>query len=197
VGIPGHAAIYVTIASIVVKILLSLHKMRIGKRISSSMLIADAKNMRNDVVISLFVLIGVGLTKLLGLAWIDSLTAILVSIWIIKVAFDIFLETNVELMDGIGDRQIYSIVFDAVDSVQEAGNPHKARIRKIGNMYAIVIDVEVDENCTVAEAHRISRKVEQEINRRVENIYDITVHIEPAGYVESDESFGLDRSSLD
>ena len=50
--IPSAIAIYVTIFSIVGKLLLSAYQYKQGKKINSSMLIANAVNMRNDVVIS-------------------------------------------------------------------------------------------------------------------------------------------------
>jgi cation diffusion facilitator family transporter len=194
---PEPLALYITIISIAGKIFLAVYKMRIGKSTESSMLIADAKNMRNDIVISLLVLIGLFFTKVLEIPLLDSITALLVSIWIIKVALEIFFETNVELMDGIGDRKIYQKVFSIIDSIPEAGNPHKARIRKIGNMYAMVIDIEMDGNKTVNEAHRISQRIEAAIKAEIEHIYDITVHTEPAGHEEKGESYGLNRDNID
>ena len=67
------------------------------------MLRANAKNMQNDILISLSVLIGLTFTYLLKMPVIDSIAALIVSAWIIKVAVQIFLKTNVELMDGIGN----------------------------------------------------------------------------------------------
>ena len=58
-------------------------------------------------------------------------------------------------------------------------NPHRTRIRKFANYYLIDIDIEVARDLTVAQAHIISQKVEDAIKRRLLNVYDIMVHIEP------------------
>ncbi len=50
--IPSAIAIYVTIFSIIGKLLLASYQYKQGKKINSSMLTANAINMRNDVVIS-------------------------------------------------------------------------------------------------------------------------------------------------
>jgi divalent metal cation (Fe/Co/Zn/Cd) transporter len=58
-------------------------------------------------------------------------------------------------------------------------------------MYIIDLDIEVDGNRTVTEAHGIAVQVEETIKRRVDNVYDIVVHIEPKGNVELEERFGI------
>ncbi|MDL2291959.1 cation diffusion facilitator family transporter, partial [Bacteroides sp. OttesenSCG-928-F21] len=47
---PGMIAVYVTVISIVGKLLLSAYQFRQGRKVESSLLIANARNMRNDVV---------------------------------------------------------------------------------------------------------------------------------------------------
>ena len=48
----------------------------------------------------------------------------------------------------------------------------------------------------MAQAHIISQKVEDAIKRRLSNVYDIMVHIEPEGNVEHTEKYGLKRENL-
>lgn len=194
--VPGDMAVYVTILSVLVKLYLSWRLFRVGEKTKSSMLIANAKNMRSDIVISLVVLAGLFFSKVAGIGLIDLIFAFLVGLWIMRTAIEIFMETNLELMDGMDDKAAYFQVFDAVESVPGARNPHRTRIRKFANYYIIDTDIEVDGNLTVAEAHIISQKVEEAIKRRIENVYDIMVHIEPLGNVERTEKYGLSREQL-
>ena len=75
------------------------------------MLIANAKNMQNDVIISLSVLLGLIFTFVFELPILDTLTAFAVSGWIMYVAFKIFMKSN-NLFDiitpGFGDRPLGS-----------------------------------------------------------------------------------------
>jgi len=193
---PDIVAVYITVVSIAGKWILSLWQFRIGKKNDSAMIIANAKNMRNDIVISISVLVGLVFTFQFKMPVLDLITALLVSFWIMKVAFGIFMETNRELMDGVDDTTVYDKIFEAVDSVQGANNPHRIRVRKAANLYLIALDIEVDKNITVSEAHEIGKKVEAGIKLKISNIYDVLLHIEPEGNIEDDEQFGLSRSDF-
>ncbi len=104
---PTMLAIYITIFSIAGKLFLSYYQYRIGKRVESAMLLANARNMQNDVIISVSVLVGLVFTFIFKMPVIDTITALAVSVWIMYTAYKIFMKTNVELMDGIEDPGIY------------------------------------------------------------------------------------------
>jgi cation diffusion facilitator family transporter len=146
--------------------------------------------MQNDVIISVAVLAGLAGAHLLGMPLLDSITALAVSLWIIRVAFKIFMESNTELMDGLHTTQIYDRVFDAVARIPEAESPHRVRARHVGHLYVIDLDIEVDPQMTVVEAHDIAQRTEDMIRRAVPNVYDVVVHVEPRGNVEG-ECFGV------
>ncbi|MCK5199282.1 MAG: cation transporter [Spirochaetales bacterium] len=196
-SVPDFFAIYFVIISIFGKAFLAYYKYRAGRKVNSSMLLADSKNMMNDILISVSVLIGLIFTFLLNLPVVDIITALIVSVWIMKVAFDIFLETSVELMDGLDDKSIYNEVFNVTCGVEGVRNPHRTRIRKINTMYIIDMDIEVEGNLTVTEGHEISKKVHDCIQNKIENIYDVIIHVEPIGNEEETEKFGLSKNSID
>lgn len=192
--LPDRIAIYITLFSIVGKLGLALYQYRQGKKCGSSLLIANAKNMRNDVVISLGVLLGLFFTFILELPILDSITGLIISLFVIKTAAGIFIDSYVQLMDGVKDITVYDKIFKAVDMVPEASNPHRVRSRQIGNLYAIMLDIEVEGSITLNEAHNIANAVECKIKENIENIYDIVVHVEPKGKLHEDEKFGLAKN---
>lgn len=189
---PTAIAVYVTLFSIIAKIGLSVYQKKQGKNIKSSMLIANAVNMRNDVFISVGVLIGLCFTFLLGLPILDAFTGLIISLFIIKSAISIFIETNIELMDGVKDMTVYDKIFEAVERVKGAKNPHRVRSRYIGNKIIISLDIEADGGLTLYQAHEIADNVEKEIKKCIEDVYDIMIHVEPAGTRHSPEKFGID-----
>lgn len=188
--IPSRLAVIVTLVSITGKLILAWSQYALGKKADSAMLRANAKNMTADVIISAGVLIGLGLSIYLKIGFIDSATALLVGLWVIRAAVGIFIEANTELMDGGSRSESYKAVFEAVHSVPGAGNPHRTRMRRIAGLWDIDLDIEVEPNMAVFEAHRIAGQVEKAIKERVEGVYDIMVHVEPAGNLE-DEGYGL------
>ncbi len=194
--IPSPIAIYVTTFSIAGKLLLALYQYKQGRRINSSMLTANAINMRNDVIISSSVLVGLIFTFVFELPILDSITGLIISLFIIKSSISIFMDSNVELMDGVKDVNVYNKIFEAVEKVSGASNPHRVRSRMIGNLYMISLDIEVNPEISITQAHKIANAVENSIKQSVDNVYDILVHVEPAGETHANEKFGIDKEMV-
>jgi cation diffusion facilitator family transporter len=194
--LPSMLAIYITIISIFGKLFLGYYQRKIGKKVESAMLLANSKNMQNDVIISLSVLVGLAFTFIFKLPVIDTITALAVSIWIMYSAYCIFMKSNIELMDGVEDQELYTMIFKAISDIKGAYNPHRLRMRKIGFRHMIEIDIEVDGSISVSEAHKIACKVEDKIKETIRNVYDIVVHIEPYGLKEPDEKYGVSNQQI-
>ncbi len=194
--IPDSAALYAAGISIAWKTGLAIYKNKVGKTTGSSMMIADTRNMINDIVLSILVLTGVLFTRIFQLPIIDLMAGFGVSIWIVFSGVKLYRFTNSELMDSIGNMQIYQEVFAAVDTIKEVSNPHRVRIRRINSSYVVDLDVEVDGNVSVNAAHDSACKLENEIRNRLKNVFDIMVHIEPAGCQHHKEGYGLIPSDI-
>ena len=196
---PEMPALIVTLASIAGKLLLALNQYMLGKKAGSDMLKANGANMTGDVVISGGVLIGVALAKFFNIGILDSITGALVGLWVVKTAIGIFVEINTELMDGGSSRAEYKTLFEAVHSVSGVGNPHRARIRKVAGLWDIDLDIEVDGKLSVCQAHEIATRVENAVRERLESVYDIMVHVEPAGDEgnQKNEGYGLSEATYE
>lgn len=189
---PSTLALWITVVSIIAKVLLSLNQYRLAQRAGSSMLLANAVNMRNDVVTSLGVLVGLSLSRIFDAPIIDPLTALLVAGWILKSGIDIYRSAARELMDGVEDPEVYQRIATAVLSVPGALNPHRLRARHLANRLAVDLDVEVDGQISVYAGHRIAHQVETAICAALPEVCDVIVHIEPAGLgSDHDTSFGV------
>ncbi|MDR1739586.1 MAG: cation diffusion facilitator family transporter [Bacteroidales bacterium] len=194
--VPSFWTIIIILFSIAGKLSLSLYQFRQGKRIKSSMLQANAINMRNDVILSAGVLVGLAFTHFFKLPIIDPIVAILVSIMIIYSSIGIFRSANLVLMDGMDNTNIYKDIINAVESVAGAENPHGIRVRKVGALYSMVLDIEVEGGLLLVDAHNIAQKVEDSIRKNIENVYDIVVHVEPKGNIGCDEKFGISKENI-
>lgn len=194
--IPSLFAVWVIIVSIVGKLLLALYQFRVGRKTGSSMLVANARNMQSDILISLAVLTGLIFTFVLKLPVIDTITALAVSFWIMATAIRIFFQSNRDLMDGMDNPELYKKLFKLITEVKGVYNPHGARIRKSGNKYVIEFHIEVDGSKTVTQAHDISQEVESKIKKGIKDVYDVIVHVEPYGNIEQDEKFGVSNKDI-
>jgi cation diffusion facilitator family transporter len=193
------AAITAAVISIIGKTILAFSQNILGKKCDSNMILANAQNMKTDIVMSASVLIGLTAATLLKKPVLDPVIAFLVSIWVMKNAILIFSQMNLELMDGNTNTELYKKLFDAVMSVPGVSNPHRARIRKIASRWDIDLDIEVEAQMTVHQAHQIAEQVEQAARTSIPDVYDIMVHIEPAGHSNhhKPEQFGLKESDVD
>ncbi len=193
---PSMSAIYIIIFSIIVKCALSLYLKQTGRKNESSMLKANATNMKYDIFISATVLIGLFFTRYLNFPLADPITALIVGLWILRGAYKIFAETNTELMDGVDDPSVYDKIFEAVEEVDHVKNPHRVRSRSISGYYMIVIDIEIDGIIPLYKAHELANQVEQKIRDKIENIYDIVIHTEPIGNFDKNERKGISRQDI-
>jgi cation diffusion facilitator family transporter len=195
IALPGMLAIWVTVISMLGKAILSFLLFRTGRKVESSMLIANARNMRNDILLSLSALISLIFTLLFKEPLIDRVIALLISVFIMYEGFRIFMKSNVDLMDGIDNTEVYSRLFESINSVEGAHHPHRVRARKIGHYYMVNLDIEVDPDLSVQKAHEIARNVEISIRSNIRNIYDVMVHVEPLGNAEK-EAYGISEKEF-
>ena len=107
------------------------------------------------------------------------------------------MKSNIDLMDGIDDTEVYDKLFESVRAVEGAHHPHRVRARKIGHYYMINLDIEVDPDLPVRDPHEIAKNVENSIKTRLRNIYDVMVHVEPLGNLEEDEKYGITEKEID
>lgn len=198
-GLPaGPTVLVVTLTSIAGKLLLAWSQYRLGKKSGSIMVLANARNMAADSVISISVLVGLVAARLLSLPVLDPLVAFLVGLWVLKNAITIFMEMNLELMDGIHDKELYKKLFDAVRTVEGVTNPHRVRIRKIAAHWDIDMDIEVNPRISLHAAHDLAEQVEAAIRNAIPDVYDIMVHMEPEGHADHhpEEQYGLSEADL-
>lgn len=185
----GFLPLLAAIISVAGKTFLFAIEYSVGKKHKSYAMIAEAKNMRNDILMSGLVFFGVFLNKI-GLSWMDPLVGVIMSGIIIKVAWEVFEENAHELMDGLKEEEmwIYEKIFEAC-KICGASNPHKVRVRKIGGKFDIDMDVEVNEQMSVKEAHDITKCIKEKLCD-TKSIYDVVIHVEPEENDEK-EPFGL------
>ena len=87
-------------------------------------------------------------------------------------------------------------IFCAVKRIEGVHNPHRTRIRKIGNYFMIALDVEVEPTLITQEAHELVCKLEKEIRTEIDNVFDIMIHVEPLGCVDQEVKYGVKQSDI-
>lgn len=178
IKIPGAITIWVAIISILSKEALYQYTVRIGKRINSKGLVADAHHHRSDAFSSIAALIGI-LGSRLGYPILDPLAGLIVAIFICKIGFDILKEAVHELMDGIPDHSKLNNYRDIVENVKGVKDVREIKLRSYGPKLVIDLTVAVDKNMTVIEGHRVAANVKKELLKIDSDVEEVMVHVDP------------------
>ncbi|CAC9587729.1 Cobalt-zinc-cadmium resistance protein [uncultured Gammaproteobacteria bacterium] len=164
--------------SIFTKEMLYWYTLKIAKTYNSDMLKANAWHHRSDALSSVVVFAGV-LGTTLGFIYLDAVAAIVVGLMVIYIAWELGTNATKELVDtSIDTDQIEKLRY-ALGQISGVNNVHSLRTRKIGHTISADVHVQVDPFLSVSEGHMISVSVERVAKECLENLTDVTVHIDP------------------
>lgn len=179
---PGLIAFYAAVISIVMKEWLYRYTIKTGKAINSPAVVANAWHHRSDAFSSIGTMIGIGGAILLGEKWhiLDPIAALIVSVFIIRTAIRISLDSFNELLEASLDDESEKKILEIINSVSGVISPHELRTRRIGNYIAIDVHMEVNKTLNITAAHDISTEVEKKLREEFGKETFIYIHIEPS-----------------
>lgn len=185
-SVPAWPALVVAVISIVSKEWIYRYTKAIGEKINSKLLIANAWHSRSDAFSSAVVLVGVA-GAMLGVAWLDSLAALVVAIMIANIGWGLAWESIQELVDTALSADEVAEIRAVVMSVKGVVGVHDLRSRKMGADALLDIHIQVGSKVSVSEGHNIGVWVTDSLLRKFKDISDVIFHIDP----EEDDSGDL------
>lgn len=173
---PSHLTAFVALASGSVMYAVYRYNLALAKKIKSNAVKAAAYDNRSDALVSFGTALGIW-AAIYGFPIIDTITALIVAILIIKTGVEIFWESVHALTDGfdIEEMETLSVLIKHVDGVIELVD-FKGRTH--GNMYFIDVTVTVNPHLNVRESHRITEEIERNV-MKANRFCVVHVHIEP------------------
>lgn len=175
---PVGAGLTVMLVSIVVNVVISRYLFRVAAETDSLALHADAEHLRSDVYTSLGVLFGLGMVHFTQKAWLDSATALLIALFIMRTAFRLSHDAYQLLLDTRLPAEEEHRILDILESEPQVLGYHKLRTRKSGSQRHADVHVQVDDNSTLIAAHDLAEELEDRIRAALPDIA-INIHIEP------------------
>jgi len=177
---PGWIAAVAALASIIGKEILYRWTLAVGRRIKSAAVIATAWHYRSDAFSSVPVVIAVtGAILLPSWTFLDHLGAVVVSMFILHAAFKITWPSLKELIDVGAPAEVRRRIRDIACANRDVLQVHDIRTRYIGNSIQADLHIVVDGGLTVRQGHDIARDVEARLNRDIEELVNVVVHVEP------------------
>jgi cation diffusion facilitator family transporter len=175
---PGVGALIVAIVSVISKEAIYHYTMRTARRLRSNMLIANAWHSRSDAISSIVVVIGVAGT-MMGYPYLDAVAAIAVAVMIAKIGFDLVRSSTRELIDTALEPEVVEAIRSEVFKVDGVRALHMLRSRRSGSAALVDLHLQVDPRVSVSEGHQIGDTVRRRLISRIDEVTDVTVHIDP------------------
>ena len=178
---PGLVALVAAVLSIAAKEILYRYTVREGRAIDSPSVVANAWHHRSDALSSLGTLVGIGCAYFLGDKWriADPIAALIVAVFIFKVAFDLIRTGVGELLEKSLPEETEREILRIVTLDPAVREPHNLRTRRIGAAIAIEIHIRVDGAMTVARSQALTVGIERRLRERFGEGTMIAVHVEP------------------
>lgn len=170
--------VVVCVISIIVKFVLYIYANGVYKKHRSLLLEANAKDHRNDCIITSLNLVGC-LLSLKGIYFVDSVVGIGISVWIFIVALKIFLESYDVLMDKAMDTITRDKVYDIISKHKEIRGVNHFNATPVGYKYQISFTIFVDGDLSTFDSHSIANELEKEIDKNIPEVYLTVIHVNP------------------
>ena len=177
-AIPGVLALIAAVVSIGVKEAVYWYMRAAAKKVDSSALMADAWHSRIDGISSIGSFFGI-LGARMGFPVLDSVAAIVISIFIIKTAASIMLDAIGRMTDRSCDDQTVEEMRELILAQENVDGIHQMKTRLFGSKIYVDIDILVAANYTLGEAHDIAHQVHDKIEESFPRVKHCMVHVSP------------------
>ena len=188
--------LWILLTVLVINIFVAFYERKVGRKINSSILIADAKHTMSDIWVTLLVMAGlVGMWQaqawnLPQLKWLDVILAFPVAILVFRSGWEVLQDNLPWLVDeiAIAPEAIYQVVMKVPGVI----NCHDIASRGVvGKQVFVEMHLVVDAT-DVAKAHEITEEIEKRLKAKYQPVR-ILIHVEPPDYKTDTITFG-DRS---
>jgi len=177
-----QSGLAVMLVSIVASVFLSRHLLKVSRATGSVALESNAKNITADAYSAVAVIVGLVVVQFTRIYIIDSIIAIGVAIYILKMAVDAIRKPISGLLDAtLPPLQQTAIEVCLMEHRHEVASFHALRTRRAGSQYYVDLHLVMARTINLEQAHQICDQIETEIQAELCEA-SITIHVEPCNY---------------
>ena len=179
IEIPTLLPLIAAVISIIVKESMFWYTMYYAKRLDSAAFQADAWHHRSDALSSIGSFLGIGLAKL-GWTIMDPIASLIICIFIFKVAYDISRDAVSKMLDTSCDNVYEQKIRDFVEEQPGVKKIDLLRTRQFGNKIYIDLEIAVQRDISLIDAHAIAESVHDRVEQSFPNVKHVMIHVNPA-----------------
>lgn len=176
--IPGKLALAAAIISIVTKEAMYWYTRAAAKKIGSSALMADAWHHRSDALSSIGSFVGI-LGARLGFPVLDPVASVIICVFILKAAVDIFRDAISKMTDKACPEELENQMRDVILTQEGVMRIDRLQTRLFGDRIYVEIDIAADSNISFPQAHEVCAKVHHAIEQQFPKVKHCMVHVNP------------------
>ena len=178
IAMPGILALAAAAVSIGVKEWMYWYTVIAAKKINSGALKADAWHHRSDALSSVGALFGIAGARM-GYPFLDCVASVVICVFVIKAAYDIFKDAVDKMIDTSCDRDTIKKLRKIITAQRGVLGISKLTTRIFGAKIYVDVEIEADGNLTLKEAHDIAENVHHAIENGVSDVKHCMVHVNP------------------
>lgn len=175
---PGKLALIAAIVSIAVKEWMYRYTRTAAMRMKSDALMADAWHHRSDALSSVGSLAGIG-GAILGYPVLDSIASVVICVFILKAALDIFREAVNKMVDRACDPETTRQIRELILKNKEIITLDLLKTRMFGAKIFVDVEFSLDPEVTLRYAHSVADKIHDEIEAAFPEVKHCMVHVNP------------------
>lgn len=176
--IPSVLPLIAAIISIATKEWMFWYTRAASIKTNSGALMADAWHHRSDALSSVGAFIGILFARM-GFPIMDAVASIVISICILKAAYDIFADSVNKMVDHSCDESVEKQILQIVEDLNGIEHIDEVKTRIFGSKIYVDMEISVNGNLTLTASHEIAEKVHQSIEENVTNCAHCMVHVNP------------------
>ncbi|MBQ3404624.1 MAG: cation transporter [Oscillospiraceae bacterium] len=180
ITVPGMLALIAAVVSIVVKEAMYWYTILAARKLDSVALRASAWDHRSDAFSSLGALVGIGGARL-GVPILEPIASIIICVFILRVAAQIFMEAMRQTVDRSGGEELDEKLGRVVLSQEGVLGLDMLRTRRFGPGVYVDVEISADGNLSLTQAHEISERVHDAVEAAEPSIRHCMVHVNPEG----------------
>lgn len=166
--------------SLLLKELLFRWHRRVGRRLRSTALIANAWHHRSDAFSSLVVALSAIVSwSVPGWDFLDQVAALIVVVLILQAAWKISWPAFQELIDTGASIEQRNRILSLAKENAEVMELHALRTRRVGAGIRVDLHLQVNPNLSVLKGHSIAGEVKARILENEQNVVEVLIHLEP------------------